>query len=289
MGGSARYREQVGAGVDFGESSTVGASVGAPARGVIRLWLLATAASWLVAITSITLAVTPGGFVPGWFAWVVTIVLISLCAAGISARSIRAVLATRWPEVTMFACVTGAIATAAFAWSLASVVLWFTLGSAAFVAAAFALVTIRRHPLRSLALAGGYVLVVLLFLSPVNSVAAAAGLRIKLEMVQAEYRSTGVALLGNADSFAEQDDARVGFASPPPGEAQVMLGAGGDPGLVVWTWTDGLFMQHPSAVVLDPSGHIGADGAFGAPPPDGSSLHDCESVARDWWWCTQYG
>jgi hypothetical protein len=251
-------------------------------------WLVVTGVWWTATWSLSVLAKQPAGFMSPW-PWRFTALGFIAWALVTSWSSNVNRLARQWaPELAMGACVLAAAATAAFSLTLSSAVLWLVIGTAAFVIAAIALFRVRRHPLRSLGLLGGYLVVVLLFLPLLNVPASEVGLKVRLAIVESRYRAAGERLLHSEDTESTREgpvqDQRI-----PPDSGRVVLGANGEPQLVVWTWTSGLAIAHPSALVFDPNRRLGEDrDAFYQPPPNGIRLSQCEQVRGDWWWCVLY-
>lgn len=151
-----------------------------------------------------------------------------------------------------------------------------------------ALFRVVRHPLRSTLLLSGYLIVVLLFLPPLNEPASAIGLRLRLAIVEGRYRPAAESLI-RADHTASTRAGLVQDQRIRPDSGRVVLGPDGDPELVVWTWTEGLAIGHPSGLVFDPNRRLGeGSSSFQEPAPGGISLQSCEPLTAVWWWCVLY-
>lgn len=249
-------------------------------------WFVVTIVWWAAVCILFYLGSSPP-LVSWWWCLIAAFGLMAWCWWS-SLQPILCVSARRRAlELSMAVCVVVSLTTAMFAMSLGALFFWFLSGAAAFVLALVAMIRARRHPLRSLGLMAGYGAVLVLSFPIASEPVRDLGLKVKVTLVQSEYRTAAEALL-LTDDVASTRGGPVSELRVEPQSGRVVVGADGDPGMVVWTWTSGLAGGKPSGLVYDPGERFGEVGEFYAPPPDGMRLRDCEPVFGEWWWCVLY-
>lgn len=253
-------------------------------RRVISIWLVAAVVGWTGAVSVFVLAIS--GFPMLWPTVVALVGLVGLGAWGVRHPAVCSFIERRTADLLMVASVAAAAALATFSTSIEALGIWFIVGSTAFSIAVFGLFTIVRHPLRSIGLIAGYVIVLLFFLPALNQPASELGLQLRLLAVRSDYEAAARSML-DAPASDDGSGGNIYDVNASPKSGRVLNGPSGEPAVVVWTWTQGLALHHPRGIVFDPDGRLRGDGRFQS-SSDQLSLEHCERLSGKWWWCAQY-